>query len=104
MKFSFFKIILECGEVDKHRKGEQVLLLLNIPGNLTLCFYDKNVNYGHMPLLWQFEYKLLACGYNHVQRICNYFPQIYNNYYSNYNRNILIMRKISLQYGKFRKT
>lgn len=51
MKFSFFKIILECGEVGKHRKGEQVLLLLNISGNLTLCFYDKNVNHGHMPLL-----------------------------------------------------
>lgn len=99
MKFSFFKIILECGEVGKHGKGEEVLLLLNIPGNLTLCFYDKNVNHGHMALLWQFEYKQLACGYNHVQRICNYFPQIYI-----YNRNIFIMRKISLQYGKFSKT
>lgn len=51
MKFSFFKIILECGEVGKHRKGEQGLLLLNISGNLTLCFYDENVNHGHMPLL-----------------------------------------------------
>lgn len=75
MKFSFFKIILECGEVGKHREGEKVLLLLNIPGNLTLCFYDKNVNHGHMSLLWQFEYKQLACGYGHVQKICNDFPQ-----------------------------
>lgn len=52
-----------------------MLLLLNILGNLTLCFYDKNVNHGHMSLLWQFECKQLTCGYNRVQRICNYFPQ-----------------------------
>lgn len=32
-----------------------MLLLLNIPGNLTLGFYDKNVSHGHMALLRQFE-------------------------------------------------
>jgi hypothetical protein len=52
-----------------------MLLLLNIPGNLTLCFYDQNVNHGHMSLLLQAEYMQLACGRDHVQGICDYFPQ-----------------------------